>query len=95
MRLIHKDIFLLLLLTVVYNGLNFIIRQSSLLNKDLYINLLENCPYHMIITLLVYALLTIFNNVIHINDCEKEYSELLTQIENEEKKLGNLYKNVY
>ena len=85
MRLIIKDLIFLVLIAVAYNAGHMYLSSSGA--NELYTTLLSNTPYFLIMSLLFYALINVFLNIIFINDCEKEYDELIIEINKEETKL--------
>jgi hypothetical protein len=96
MRLIIKDIIKLTICALILLYAKYSINSGAFdtilqENYKLYINEVINIlPFFSIICLGFYAALQISLNIASINDCEKEYQELITELDNEEKKLKSL-----
>lgn len=93
MKLVIKDFIVLvsslLLLLVIKTNINS--NQSISENYKLFCNEVINIlPFFGIICLGFYAALKISINISFINDCEKEYDELITELKSEEEKLRKL-----
>ncbi len=74
MKLLHKDILVLLLITTAWLTLYW---NTSGNFKEA----LKYFPMHLIITILFYAIIQVCYNILIIKDCKSEYSELLSEIE--------------
>ena len=77
MRLITKDILKLSTIFLTW----FILRKFCILNNyDNFNEAINYFPIHLIITIGFYAGVSVCLNVINIKNCEKEYSEVLDEI---------------
>lgn len=72
---------------------NTLISTLSIKNDELfkYHEVVKILPFVGFISLCYYAGITICYKILFINDCEKEYDELITELKQEEKKLTGKY----
>jgi hypothetical protein len=78
MKLIVRDLLkLILILSIWYAVLTITLHRG-------YINLHESLkyfPFHLIMTIGYYAIISVCYKILFIKDCNKEYSELVSEIE--------------
>lgn len=100
MGLFYSDVIKVILFINVWTVLYVITRslEGGIYISDYYIKydniheVIKILPFYLFICLGYYAILSICYNVVFINDCEKEYNELLEDISNERKYVDSITK---
>ena len=78
MRLIYKDISkVTLLILLIYSGFYLLKANNS---SPIYLQIMQNIPYFLVISLLFYALIKVFISILFINDCDDAYLNLIKEI---------------
>lgn len=77
MKLFYKDILKLFLLLTLWS---FILYYCHINNYSRVFEALKYFPFHLIVTLGYYAILSICYNVLFIKDCQSEHKELLEDL---------------
>lgn len=93
MKLIVKDIIKISFLFLIWNYImsyqndkDTFQKLSNLdkITQEKFFDMLSILPYFTVILVLYYAVMKISYNILFINDCEKEYDELITELKLEE-----------
>lgn len=77
MKLIIQDLLKLIIITIGWIG------SKKFCDANNYIRLSESLnyfPFHLILGLGLYAIISVILNVKNIKNCDKEYSELISDI---------------
>lgn len=91
MKLILKDSLKVIALGLILTTFYYLVQQ----NKDRLTSNQYNfwteaifvTPFYLFIALAYYAIFKVCYNIMFINDCHKEYDELILELKNESKKL--------
>jgi hypothetical protein len=77
MKLLLKDIFKLTIILILwYIGLNYCHNNKHF---QLY-EALKYFPFHLVVTIGYYAIISVCYKILFIKDCEKEHKELVDEI---------------
>ncbi len=88
MRLIYKDLSKIsLIILLIYISFFFLKTYNY---SHTYLQIMQNIPYFLVITLLFYAIMKVLLSILSIDDCDNAYVELIEEIKEVEENISKL-----